>query len=367
MSETWAELLQRAEIAIARPVLESAVADRRVLVTGAGGSVGSALARLIASLGPAGLVCVDHHEASLVRLAQQLDPPARVTPRYQLADLRDQRTVSQLFRRFQPEVVFHLAAYKHVALAEDNVDQVIAVNLIGTLNLLDAASQHQTTTVVYPSSDKAVTPHRIYAASKRIVERLLHAWARLGRRPAPRVVRLVNVFGTQGSVIEIFLRQIRENRPLSVTDVRMDRYWMTMREATHLLLAAATRPTFEGYYMLDVGQPVPLLDTLRRLYAMVHPGHEPVINEIGIRPGERLHEELWYPTETVQATEIPGLLAILPPPEAIGWDAWVTELRRLEHDCIDGETPRLRQHLLALAISPESNSWTASEPTATSS
>lgn len=349
MSETWAELLQRPEIQVDRRILASAVIGRRVLITGAGGSVGSALVRLVRDLDPAALALLDHHEASLVRLAQQLGQPASFEVRYQLVDLRDQRKLSQVFQRFRPEVVFHLAAYKHVSLAEDNVDQVIGVNLIGTVNLIEAAIAAGTSQVIYPSSDKAVTPHRIYAASKRIVERLLQAFAEADAPVAPRVVRLVNVFGTQGSVVEIFLRQIQENRPLSITDVRMDRYWMTMREATHLLLAAATRPRFEGFYMLDVGQPVLLVDTLRRLYAMVRPGGEPAIAEIGIRPGERLHEELLYPTESIHPSEIPGFLIIRVPPASIGAETWVAELRCLERECQDGDLDGLRDRLLALA------------------
>src|SRR5579884_3279912 len=291
MTENWSELLCRPEIEIARPILESAVTGRRVLITGAGGSVGSSLSRLVATLGASELVLLDNHEASLARLSQQLaSVQGSSSLRFQLADLRDRRKIDRVFRTFRPEVVFHLGAYKHVTLAEDNVDQVVGVNLIGTLNIVAAARASATSSIVYPSSDKAVTPHRIYAASKRIVERILQAYAEECDHPALRVVRLVNVFGTQGSVIEIFLRQIREGIPLSVTDARMDRYWMTMHEATQLLLTVASRPRYEGYYMIDVGKPVPILETVRRLYALVRPtSGTPTISEIGIRPGERLH------------------------------------------------------------------------------
>lgn len=351
MSLDWARLLSRPEICFPPRALEAAVRDRRVLITGAGGSIGTRLAELILSCGAGQLLLLDCHEASLFRLRQTLEAAfAGRELRYVLADVRDRLKVFQVFRRSRIDVVFHLAAYKHVPLSEDNADQVAAVNLLGTLNLLDAAREHGTSRLVYTSSDKAVTPLSAYAATKRIVEQLLLSLAEDNTRPGVRVVRLVNVFGTQGSAVETFIRQIREGLPITVTDPRMDRYWMTMREATHLLLAAAGRPAGGAILMLDVGEPVPIVETVRRVYALVHGGgEEPPIRVTGIRPGERLHEQLVRPDERVIATELPGLLEVWPLAAVAEARVWLAELERFREAGYEWDPADTKDWLLKLA------------------
>lgn len=357
MIESWTHLLNRPEIRFEQEILASAVRGKRVLITGAAGSIGAALTRVIASSGPAHLALLDSHEASLFHLRQRMDDVADcLDVRYVLADLRDRSKVSQVFRRGRIDVTFHLAAYKHVPLAEDNVDQVAAVNLLGTLNVVEAAIEHGGSTVVYPSSDKAVTALSAYAATKRIAEQVLQSLASQHDRPRLRVVRLVNVAGTQGSVAETFARQARSNLPLSITDPRMDRYWMTMSEATHLLLAVATRPTFEGFYMLDVGEPVGIAETARRVYRMVHPeGGQPTIRVTGIRPGERLHEELKRTVEFLRTTEIPGLLVAVAPPPTFDARSWLDELARFRDCAYEREPAEIKAWLLDLATRASPN------------
>lgn len=350
MSEGWVQLLERPEIQFDLGVLDLALRGKRVLITGAGGSIGTALARLALAREPEQLVLLDSHEASMFHLRQKMADGGPVDVRYVLADVRDRAKIDQVFRRGKIDVAFHLAAYKHVPFAEDNVDQVASVNLLGTMNVVEAAKEYGTSIVVYPSSDKAVTPLAAYAATKRIAERVLHAMAREGDTPGFRVVRLVNVFETQGNVIETFSRQIRANLPLTVTDPRMDRYWMTKREAVHVLVAAATRPTFEGFYMLDVGEPVAVVDTARKLYQLLRPDETtPAIRVSGIRPGERLHEELKYPSERFRPTELSGLLAIEAPPPAASAGAWLDAIARLRTSVYDWEPDHLRSWLLDLA------------------
>jgi FlaA1/EpsC-like NDP-sugar epimerase len=355
MFENWASLLQRTEIQFPRDVLESVVRGKRVLITGAGGSIGASLARLVARHDPEQLVLLDSHEASMFYLRQQmLDDGASSNVRYVLADLRDRSKIDQVFRRSRTDVVFHLAAYKHIPFAEDNVDQVFGVNVLGTLNVFEAAREHGTSTIAYPSSDKAVTPLGVYAASKRLVERVFQSLAFESDRPALRIVRLVNVFETQGNVIQTFIRQIRANQPLTITDPRMDRYWMTKQEATHLLVAAATRVAFEGFYMLDVGEPVLISDTARRVHELLHPdGGHPVIRVSGIRPGERLHEELKFPSERFRPTELPGLLVIESPPPTIDAKSWLDELMRLRDSVYELEASDVKARLIDLASRAE--------------
>ncbi|MGH2459789.1 MAG: SDR family NAD(P)-dependent oxidoreductase [Chloroflexota bacterium] len=352
MIENWAPLLMRPEIQFAREVVESAVRGKRVLITGAGGSIGSALGQTVATFQPERLVLLDSHEASLFRLRQRLEEDAvsEVGAAYVLADLRDRPKVCQVFRRERIDLAFHLAAYKHVPLAEDNLDQVVSVNVLGTLNVVEAAAEFNASTVVFPSSDKAVTALSAYAATKRIVEHVLQSMARESDRPRVRTVRLVNVAGTQGSVIETFVRQALAHLPLSITDPRMDRYWMTMPEAIHLLLAASGRPRLEGLSMLDVGKPVNIAETARRVQALVNPGATPLPPRVtGIRPGERLHEALTYPSERLRETDLPGLLTIETPPSAVGLQTWLDEIRRFRERGYDWEPEELKAWLVRLA------------------
>ena len=353
MSETWAELLERPEIRFDSAVLGDVVAGRRILITGAAGSVGRALARSVAAWRPESLVLLDWHEASLFHLDQQLASAgsllADVHPRYVLADVGDRRKLEHLLRRQPVDVIFHLAACKHVALGEANPDQAVRVNIGGTLGLVEVAAERQVSTVVYPSTDKAVAPSSLYGATKRIVERSLAAHAAFGRAPALRVARLVNVFGTQGSVIETFARKIRHGESLPITDRHMDRYWITMAEATSLLIAAAGRPRFEGIYLLDVGDPVLIVETTRKLYRLLHGGGEPNLQIVGGRPGERLHEYLAYDDEDVRSTDLPGLRVAVSQRPTIGPNAWLAEARRLLDTLYELEPAEIRERVFELA------------------
>jgi len=353
MSETWAELLERPEIHFDPARLRDVVAGRRVLITGAGGSVGGALARTLIGWDLACLILLDWHEASLFHLEQTLASSGlgvvSIQPRYVLADVRDRRKMDHLLRRQPVDLIFHLAACKHVSLGEANPDQAVSVNIGGTLDLVGVAAERDVATFVYPSTDKAVTPSSLYGATKRVVERSLQALAATGDGPALRVVRLVNVFGTQGSVIETFARKVRRGEALPITDPRMDRYWITMAEANALLLAAAGRPRFEGFYLLDVGDPVPIGDTARKVYRILRGAGEPNLQLVGGRPGERLHEYLAYDDEDLRSTELPGLRVAVSPPSAIGADAWLTEIRRLTDALYDLDSAKIRERVFELA------------------
>jgi O-antigen biosynthesis protein WbqV len=348
---SFAALLNRAEIAFPSATLREAVGGRRILVTGAGGSIGSALAARLITLEPAALVLVDSHEASLFRLGNLLSASGSGFPaQYVLADLRDRAKLDRLFGAAAPDVVFHLAAYKQVPLSEQNVDAVIDVNILATVDLIDLAAAHAVATFVYPSTDKAVVPPSVYGASKRVVERVIQARALQGDRPALRLLRLVNVAGTQGSVVEVFSRQIQAGQPVTITDLRMDRYWMTMAEATGLALVTSGRRQFEGIHLLQVGAPVPLVETVGRLAELVQPGGPaPEIREMGIRPGERLHELLSYPDERCRATDVAGLDVLELPPPVISAAEWDAALHVIRDRLLDFPISRLRSWLFGAA------------------
>jgi FlaA1/EpsC-like NDP-sugar epimerase len=307
----WASLLDRPEVRFDELALHEALAGRRLLVVGAGGSVGTALTETLAGFDPAELVLLESHEPSLFHLrGRVLAARPGLRARWALGDVRDERRIAALFRECRPEIVFHLAACKHVPLSEENVDQAISVNVLGTIGLLHQAAEAGATAFVYPSTDKAVNPPSIYGATKRVLERYFAEYARTHDSPLVRWVRLVNVLGTQGSVIETFARQILAGDPLTITDRRMSRYWMTMRETARLLAWAATTTTSPGPFVLDCGADVPLEETARKVARVVRPGYEPTLRSVGIRPGERLSEYLAYDYEALVDSGQPGVHAI---------------------------------------------------------
>jgi FlaA1/EpsC-like NDP-sugar epimerase len=293
---------------------------RRILVTGAGGSVGVPLVERLLTYGPARLVLLDSHEDSLFRLQRRLRE-AHPPPALLLGDVRNPAKVAALFRDYRPEVVFHLAAYKHVHFGEGQPDEPIAVNVLGTQALVDAALVHDVAAFVYTSSDKAVNPSGAYGATKRLAELVVRE---AGRRAAGRyvVVRFVNVLGTRGSVIETFLEQLAAGQPLTITDAAMTRYWMSMREAVELLLAAVRAPT-GATLLLDPGPPVAVLDMAARLRTLVGAATASDAVYLGTRPGERLAEELASPGERLVPGPITGLLAV----ERLGDDAPLASVR----------------------------------------
>jgi FlaA1/EpsC-like NDP-sugar epimerase len=305
----YERLLERAPVAFDDHVVRERFEGASVMVTGAGGSIGSALCELLARSGAAALVCVENHEPSLFRLGLRLRerfPNLRV--RHALADVRDGERLGRLIDHHAVDAIFQMAAYKHVPLGEENCDQVVDVNVLATLTLADLASARGVRDFVYPSTDKAVRPPSIYGATKRLVElELMRRVADHGRRCG--VARLVNVFGTAGNVIETWARQLPEGTPIWVTDARMTRYWMTTHEATMLLASAACLEPEPAPLLLEVGDPVPLLRTAERLAEMVI-GRAPETQIVGWRPGERLHEELAYDYETAERSGLPGILRL---------------------------------------------------------
>jgi FlaA1/EpsC-like NDP-sugar epimerase len=269
------------------------VRDRRVLLTGAAGSIGWPLSHVLLRAEPRRLVLLDHHEHSLFSLERALGRSDRTA--FELADIRDAPRLSRVFDEYQPEVVIHLAAAKHVPFGERFPEGAVATNVLATRTLLELATRAETRTVVYPSSDKSVLPPSVYGATKRLAEALLQAMC--GQRRWA-VVRYVNIIGTRGSVIETFTQQILADRPLSITDDRMTRYWISMDEAVWSALMAGQCAAPGEIVMPDCSEPVPIIETAQRLAGWYRPEHVPYpLTCTGIRPGERLDEVLLSPNE----------------------------------------------------------------------
>ncbi len=339
-----AALLGRPELPIDFAAARGELGGRRILVTGAGGSVGQHLAETLLELEPAALALLDHHDHALHALRKRLDrrPPERgvVGPaRLVLADIRDPARLARVFADVRPEVVFHLAAYKHVPFGEEFPEETFGVNVLATETLLRLAGEYGVERFVYPSSDKAVNPPSLYGATKRLAETLVQRAAReLGRRYV--VARYVNILGTNGSVVETFAEQAAAGQALTITDERMTRYWISMAEATWLVVQSAAVGKPADVLMLDARDEVPVVQMARRVEALVAPGRpELPIRITGSRPGERLREELVSEYESFEPLPCPGILAVYNRRRASHLDAISAHLDRLRplSDGSDGE------------------------------
>ncbi len=342
------------EVLLGRPEFSGNLAEaagwmrgKRVLVTGAAGSVGWPLVHVLLAADPASLSLVDHHEHSLFSLERSLGR-AREGLAYELVDVRDPRRMARLFERERPQVVVHLAAAKHVPYGERFPEGVVESNVFATQALLELARQAGTETLVYPSSDKSVTPSSLYGATKRLCEALVQREHENGRRWL--VVRFVNIIGTRGSVIETFTQQVQAGAELSVTDDRMTRYWISMDEGLWLVLQAGRAGGAGDVLMPACGDPIPILETARRLGAWYCPERDPYpIQVTGIRPGERLHEILLSPNEAYAPGPANGVLAVRTRRDSSRLDGVPSTVEQLRKLVAAGDGERIRAVAMAAA------------------
>jgi FlaA1/EpsC-like NDP-sugar epimerase len=284
-----------------------------VLVTGAGGSIGSELCRQIARVAPRRLVLVDHAEDNLFRIQRELEDERHVHPSalsVVLADCKEGERMREVFAAHRPTVVFHAAAYKHVGLMELNPVEAVRNNALATRLMARVAGEAGTRRFVLVSTDKAVQPATVMGASKALAEFAVEAAA--GRFPDTQwsSVRFGNVLGSSGSVVPIFRRQIARGGPVTVTDERMTRFFMTIPEAVQLIIRAGSLGGDGDIYVLDMGEPVPIMQLARDMIELsgLTPGEDIEIEVVGRRPGEKLHEELFNPFERPQPTPAEKLL-----------------------------------------------------------
>ncbi len=337
------DLLGRQQVVTDLTALESMVRGRRVLVTGGGGSIGSEIARQLALYGPARLVLVDRDETHLFDAVAEIAAPCEQV----LLDVRDGQGVERLFAEVRPEIVYHAAANKHVPLLEGHPCEAVTTNVLGTRNVALAAREHGVGAFVLISTDKAVNPTSVMGASKRVCEQIvLHAapvdaaWC---------AVRFGNVLGSRGSVVPSFVRQIRRGGPVTVTHPDMTRYFMSISEAVQLVLQAGALARGREVFVLDMGDPVHILDLAHRMVSLagLRPGVDIRIDITGLRPGERLTEELSSAQEHVTSTTHPKIKQLCPP--LLGEQVLDRSLDELQRSAEEHDEPVARRLLFDLA------------------
>ena len=340
------DLLGRAPLPEADEDVGAFLRGRKVLVPGAGGSIGAELSRQVARFGPAELVLLDHAENGLYFIHRELAAAARdFTVRAVVGDLCDAVGLEALFAAHRPQVVLHAAAHKHVPLLEEAPREAVLNNVTGTRVLVDAADRHGVAHFVLLSTDKAVRPTSVMGASKRVCERLVQAASRRGHG-VYCAVRFGNVLGSEGSVVPLFQRQLERGGPLTVTHPEATRYFMTIPEAVRLVLQAAAMGRGGEVFLLDMGEPVRIVDLARQLIRLagLREGEDVEIEFIGLRPGEKLHEELHTQDEQVRMTRRERILTWdLPAEDDASLRAQVAELERV---AVHGDPAAIRRALL---------------------
>jgi FlaA1/EpsC-like NDP-sugar epimerase len=305
------DLLRRSQVSMEN-LTRDYICGRTVLVTGAGGSIGSELCRQVARDQPRRLVLLGHGENSIFDVQCQLReafPTLELVP--VIADVRNRGRLEQVFERMRPDVVFHAAAHKHVPLMEENPQEAISNNVFGTRNVVDCAVQFQVARLVMISTDKAVAPMNVMGASKRLAEIIVTQTARVRARPFA-VVRFGNVLGSRGSVVPLFKAQIERGGPVTVTHPEMRRFFMTIPEAVHLVLEAGGHASGAELFVLNMGKSVRILDLARDLIELSGFKQEEIdIRFTGLRSGEKLDEQLWEDGAIVTPTPTADVLRVL--------------------------------------------------------
>ncbi len=304
------DLLRRDAVETDLAAVAELATSETVLITGAGGSIGSELCRQLARLAPARLILLGHGENSIFDIFQELSlsfPDVDILP--VIADVRDRNRIFHIFQQHRPHAVFHAAAHKHVPLMEDNVLEAVTNNVAGTHNVVDAALETNVQHFVFISTDKAVRPTSVMGATKRIAEQLVqHAATKYHRNFVS--VRFGNVLGSRGSVVPTFLRQIRAGGPVTVTHPEMRRYFMTIPEAVQLVLQAGALGRGGEVFVLDMGEQIRVVDIATDLIRLsgLEVGTDIEITFTGVRPGEKLYEEMFFTAENVLPTDHPKVL-----------------------------------------------------------
>lgn len=347
--------------------VRQAYAGKRVLVTGAGGSIGSELVRQLLVLNPSSVAILDKDENSTYELQQELTfrfPEARVEP--QIADVRHAERLHAIFQEFKPQIVFHAAAHKHVPLMEKHPCEAVLNNVFGTQTLLEACRQHGVERFVFISTDKAVNPSSVMGASKGVGEMLVQAYANHGLLPAA-CVRFGNVMGSRGSVIPLFQKQIAEGGPITVTHPDVVRFFMTIPEAVQLVICAGALGRRGEIFVMDMGNPRSVLDLAKEMVALsgLELERDIRIEITELRPGEKLKEELVRPDERVVPTRFEKLSMITP--QYLDVNEVTTRVARLVRAARENSREAVYETLASMGIGYQPHSNEANGPGAPNS
>jgi len=338
------DLLGREAVSLDWNAISSDLSDKRILVSGGGGSIGSELCRQLAALGPSRLIVFENNEYNLYLIERELRLSfPNLALDAVLGDVREPVAIEHVFESVHPEVVFHAAAYKHVPMLEGQAREAVRNNIIGTKLMADAADRYQVETFVMISSDKAVHPANVMGASKRIAEIYCQG---LSQRSSTRflTVRFGNVLGSTGSVVPLFRKQIETGGPVTVTHPEITRFFMTIPEACQLIMQAAVMGRGGEIFVLEMGEPVKiryLAEQMIRLSGKT-PGEDIQIVYTGLRPGEKMYEELFYDQESL--AETPHKKIMLASSSLMDWDEFNEKLSILIDlsSCYDERNIRTR-------------------------
>jgi FlaA1/EpsC-like NDP-sugar epimerase len=349
------DVLGREPVDVDLEASASYLENQTVLVTGAGGSIGSELCRQIARLGPQRLILVDQGETALFEIERELVDERGFAPSIPvLADVKSRTKMRQVFDRYRPSIVFHAAAYKHVPLMEANPLESVRNNAVGTRILAEIAVEFGAERFLLVSTDKAVNPKTVMGQSKALCEWIVEAYgAREDIATRFVAVRFGNVLGSSGSVIPIFRRQIANGGPVTVTHPEMTRYFMTIPEAASLVIQAGAIGGRGDVFVLDMGDPVRILDLAKQMVRLSgkEPDRDIVVEIVGTRPGEKLHEELWGAGETAEPTTHPKIMRVSGPTVDAVW--LQDELAELERLVREGETLEVVSRLATMMRAPQ--------------
>ena len=350
------DLLGRSQRVLDRSALAAFVQGRRVLVTGAGGTIGSELCRQIAALTPAQITLVDNSEYNLYRIDLELAEDFPELPRSAvIADVRNRQRLPSVFTEHQPNLVFHAAAYKHVPLSEANPCETITTNVGGTLAVAELCARTGVDSMVLISTDKAVKPSSVMGATKRVAETISQAMGMAEKATNYAIVRFGNVLGSTGSVVPLFERQLARGGPLTVTHPDATRYFMTTHEAVELVLQASSGASAAAYrgkiFVLDMGEPVRISDLANQMIRLagLEPDIDVKIDYVGLRPGEKIFEELFHGGEQPDPTSMDGIL--LAAPRVIEGELLLPQVARLLEAAAAGDATEA--HRLLHQIVPD--------------
>lgn len=323
------DLLGREPICINSKNIKQYIQDKVVLVTGAAGSIGSELCRQIVKYEPSKLVLLDINENDLYFLDLFLHRHYEINTGLEICNIREEDKLDFLFNKYQPDIVFHAAAYKHVPLMEKNIEEAIKNNVFGTENLVMKSDKYNVDKFVLISTDKAVNPTNVMGATKRLAELIIE---RYNKRSETKftAVRFGNVLGSSGSVVPLFKSLLKEGRDLTVTHEEVTRYFMTIPEAAQLVLEAGYIAAGGEVFVLDMGEPIKIIDLAKKMIELsgLVLGEEVNINITGLRPGEKLYEELLYDVNSCQKTENEKIYIAKIKEESINIELSLKELRK---------------------------------------